>query len=277
MTGVQTCALPICHDWNGRLVLAGPEVAHGSSVGDEVEWLTLHPDLAEQVVTLAAVSEAEKQWLYERCAAVVYPTTYEGFGLVPFEAADAGRPCLFAPVSSLAEVLPREAALIVPWDEELSADRAIDVLRDPEAAASAVATVRAAGARLTWDATATGLLDAYDAALALPASEMLRLEGAELAKNARYWHFRHAIGPTGLSLVEPDARLLPEPVQRSLAALARRSATRKPLFGTLRALQSVTGQRGRNEQSSAMPESGDDADEDELENDRDFPDTPPRY
>ena len=41
---------------------------------------------------------------------MLYPTVQEGFGLVPFEAARAGVPCLFAAQTSLAEVLPREAA-----------------------------------------------------------------------------------------------------------------------------------------------------------------------
>ena len=271
-------ALKERHGWDGRLVLAGPDVAQGSSLGAEAEWLGLHPETVGDVVTLAAVSEAEKRWLLEECAAVVYPTTYEGFGLVPFEAAHAGAPCLFAPVSSLAELAP-EAALLVPWDADLSADRCIDVLRDPQARAEQVARVRDAGAVLTWDRAAEGLLAAYDAALALPASELLRLEGAELAQHATYWHFRHAIGPTGLSLVEPDQQLLPEEIQRTIAALARRPSTRGPLFAGLRGLRRLSGP-GHAEpvpEAPTEPVKGavDEDDEDALE--RLFPDSPPGY
>ena len=260
------------HGWDGRLVLAGPDVAFGSSVGAEAEWLGLHPEIAADVVTLPAVSEAEKTWLFEHCAAVLYPTTYEGFGLVPFEAAEAGRPCLMAPVSSLAELIPPAAALLVPWDADASADRCIPVLRDEQAAADHVALLRDAGAALTWDRTAAGLLSAYDAALALPASELLRLEGAELARDATYWHFRHAIGGAGLSLVEPDQQLLPKDVQRSLAALSKRPATRRPLFAGLRSMQRLTG-RGEREIVDADVS----ADEDEDEVERLFQDEQPRY
>ena len=70
---------------------------------------------------LGQVTEAEKAWLLEHAAAVAYPTLYEGFGLVPFEAGAAGVPCLFAPVSTLAELFPPELAILVPWDVEASA------------------------------------------------------------------------------------------------------------------------------------------------------------
>jgi len=260
-------------------VLAGPDVAEGSSVGAEAEWLSLHPDVAADVVTLPAVPEAEKRWLLEHCAAVAYPTTYEGFGLVPFEAAQAGRPCLFAPVSSLAELLSPESALLVPWDAAASADRCIDVLRDPQAAAAQVERVREAAAGLTWEQAGAGLLSAYDAALALPASELLRLEGAELAQQATYWHFRHAIGPTGLALVEPDQQLLPQEIQRTVAALARRSSTRRALFAGLRGLRRLSGSGEPDPvQETPVPpltDADEDDDEDALE--RLFPDSPPGY
>ncbi len=122
------------HGWEGRLVLAGPRVTYGSSSAEEASFRVARPQLDAQVVDLPAVGEPEKAWLIANCAAVVYPTTYEGFGLVPFEAAEAGRPCLFAALTSLAEVLEDDAALLVPWDAQASADRAIGVLTDPEQA-----------------------------------------------------------------------------------------------------------------------------------------------
>jgi len=265
------------HGWEGALVLAGPEVAYGSSTGIEAEWLGLHPDMAQHVVTLPAMTEAEKRWLYEHCTAVVYPTTYEGFGLVPFEAVDAGKPCLFADVASLGEVVPADAALLVPWDADESADRVIDVLRDPRAAERHLEIVRRAARELTWDAVGQGLVAAYEAAMALPASEMLRLRHLDLAEDARYWHFRHAIGPTGLSLVEPDQQLLPKDVQRAVASLARRPATRGALFAGLRGLQRVAGKQGsENERELAADEA---ARTDELDEDleRLFPEELPRY
>ena len=76
-----------------HLVLAGPKVAQGARrARKRPSW---HGDrLADHVVDLAAVNEAEKALALERAAAVAYPTTSEGFGLVPFEAGDAGVPCV---------------------------------------------------------------------------------------------------------------------------------------------------------------------------------------
>ena len=60
----------------------------------EAEFLLRHPSVAQAVVRLAAVTEGEKRWLFQRAAGVCYPTVYEGFGLVPFEAV-GGRRTLF--------------------------------------------------------------------------------------------------------------------------------------------------------------------------------------
>ena len=80
------------HDWRGWLVLAGPQVAFGSSVSDEDALLARRPELADAVLRLGAVSEAEKAWLLGRANLVAYPSVQEGFGLVPFEAAEHGVP-----------------------------------------------------------------------------------------------------------------------------------------------------------------------------------------
>ena len=78
--------------------------------------LALRPRVAGAVIDFAAVSEAEKAWLLERAQLVIYPTVHEGFGLVPFEAADHGVPCMWAKGTSLSELLPDATAGIVPWD-----------------------------------------------------------------------------------------------------------------------------------------------------------------
>jgi glycosyltransferase involved in cell wall biosynthesis len=218
------------HGWDGRLVLAGPDMPDGSSVADEEAWLLEHPAAAPHVVRLAAVDEREKAWLCRHAAAVLYPTTYEGFGLVPFEAASAGTACLWAPQSSLADVLPPDLGLLVPWDAEASAGRVVELLRDEARAAAHVEAVRAAAAELTWDRAAAALLDAYDEVVRLPAREADRLARIQSA----YWGLRHDIGDTGLSLVGPEEPLLPPDAQRALAALARRGPTRRALLAALR-------------------------------------------
>ena len=113
-------ALRQWHSWEGCLVLAGSHVPNGSSREEEQRLLAESPDLAGAVIDVGVVGEAQKAWLYERARAVVYPTTYEGFGLVPFEAAGAGTPCLFAPQASLVELAGAQAATLIPWDPRLT-------------------------------------------------------------------------------------------------------------------------------------------------------------
>jgi glycosyltransferase involved in cell wall biosynthesis len=217
--------------WDGTLVVAG---AHADFGGEEPEG----------AVRLGSVSEGQKAWLYANAAAVVYPTTYEGFGLIPFEAALHGTPSLWAPVASLADWLPAEHAALVPWDAEASAERALAVIRDPE---PLVAAVRAAAAELTWERAASELVETYRAAVAGPPRPSGRIAADALAADAergkwhgRYWHLFNEIGPAGLALVGPDDALLDEQQRRTLAALAGRRPGRRALGWLLRAARGVS-------------------------------------
>jgi glycosyltransferase involved in cell wall biosynthesis len=157
------------HNFRGRLVLAGPSASRGTSRAAEDDWRALHPAEATSIVDLGVVVEAEKAWLYAHAALMLYPTVQEGFGLVPFEAADAGLATLWAAHTSLAELLPVEAAGIVPWDAAATAARAAQLLADPSERERLVAAARQAGERLRWDRTAAEIVDVYRrAAAALP-------------------------------------------------------------------------------------------------------------
>ena len=72
-------------------------------------------------------------------------------------------PCLWAPGTSLSELLPDDAAGIVPWDEDRSAERALALMRDPGARQRNLEAIRAAAEPLTWDATAAELVELYEA------------------------------------------------------------------------------------------------------------------
>ena len=210
------------HGWRGYLLLVGPTVAQGSSTPEESQMLALRPQVADAVLDFAAVSEAEKAWLYLRVGLVLYPTVHEGFGLVPFEAADHGVPCAWARGTSLSELLPDTAAAIIPWDDEQSADRALDLLRDQDARERNLAAIRACASGLTWDATAAKLIELYGAtcdAPATPASTVERQRG--LIRGAPSEDAMRLIGPGGA---------LPSDVERPLLALATHPQIGAPMF-----------------------------------------------
>jgi len=209
--------------WDGVLVFAGPTVAHGSSRPQESQLLAAHRELADAVLDLGAVSEAEKHWLFERCALVVYPSVIEGFGLVPFEAAAHRVPCMWAPGSSLSELLPDDAAELVPWDEQRSAEHALALLADGPARERNLAAIDAAASGLTWEATARRLADVYrataDAPAQLPVHAGAAMSGLLSEDAARL------VGPGGE---------LPADVERPLLALATHRRVAAPLFGALK-------------------------------------------
>jgi GT2 family glycosyltransferase/glycosyltransferase involved in cell wall biosynthesis len=214
------------HRWGGYLVLVGPAVSRGSSSADEAEVIALRPRLADAVLSLAAVSEAEKTWLFERARLVVYPTVHEGFGLVPFEAADHGVACMWAKGTSLSELLPDEAAAIVPWDAELSADAAFRLLSEPEARERNVAAIRSAAAQLVWDSTASRLLALYHETCDRPATPASAIE-------RRSGLMTGTFSEDAIRLIGPGGAL-PEDVERPLLAFATHPQVGAPMFGVLK-------------------------------------------
>jgi GT2 family glycosyltransferase len=214
------------HGWEGFLLFAGPRVEYGSSAPDEAEALALQPELANHVLEVAAVTEAEKAWLFSRARIVLYPTVHEGFGLVPFEGADYAVPCLWAPGTSLSEILPDDAAKIIPWDAVQTADHALELMREDELRERNLEAIRAAGAKLTWDAAAAELLRIYNAACDAPAA-------AASATERRSGILNGVLSEDAMALIGPSG-LLPSDVERPLLALATHPQIGKPMFRAIK-------------------------------------------
>jgi hypothetical protein len=213
--------------WNGWLVLAGPRVALGSSIPEEQRLLANDPELAAAVIDLRAVTESEKLWLLGRASLVVYPTVHEGFGLVPFEAADHGIPCLWAPGTSLSEFLPDEEAAIVPWDTAATAERALELMGEGSARKRNVSAIRTAAESLRWDGTARQLLELYRLTCERPP--------APISVRERDWGLmRGDLSEDAMRLVGPGGALAPE-FERPLLALATHPQLGVPLLRAISA------------------------------------------
>ncbi len=228
------------HDWQGSLVLAGTHIPMGSSLDLERAFLHEHDELRGNVVELGAVGEQEKAWLLGHAGAVVYPSVYEGFGLVPFESALAGVPCVFAPMASLAEETPAGTAAIVPWDESASAAAVHALLSDPAVRARQVDALAAAARELSWMEAASAMVEIYRQAALAPVRDAAtlsrdavqrerrlsvehELEAAQLVRERehaqRMYDELNAEVGFGLGLIGPRGAL-PEGLQRALLALS---------------------------------------------------------
>lgn len=149
------------------LVMAGAAVPFGSSrVGEAVAGTG--PARAADVVVLPDVTSEERNWLLRHASVLLYPTSAEGFGLVPYEAARFGTPTVLVPFGPLGEVAGDLPVVAPDWSPSALAGAVAALLDDPALAAAQVGAARAAGRDFTWDATAAKLVAAYRGLLSRP-------------------------------------------------------------------------------------------------------------
>lgn len=150
--------------WDLSLVLAGAFVPFGSSRVDES--FSAHDD--HDLFVLPDVSSEERNWLLRHASVVLYPTSAEGFGFVPFEAARNGTPTVnvaFGPVQELAGDVPVVAE---NWTPAALADAAERLLRDPALSQAQIDACLSAGTNYTWPLAAEQLTAVYRSVLARP-------------------------------------------------------------------------------------------------------------
>lgn len=146
------------------LVLVGAAVPFGSSrVAEAQAW----PG-GDGVVVIPDVSPEERNWLLRHASVVLYPTSSEGFGFVPWEAARFGTPTVFVPFGPLDELCGELPVTVADWDPQALADATGRLLADPALRAEQVSVLLSRGPRYTWDATAAKLVEIYRTLLSLP-------------------------------------------------------------------------------------------------------------
>ena len=131
-----------------------------------------------------ALADAYQWWLLRHAQAALYPSVVEGFGLVPFEAAAVGTPCLVAPGTAPAELLGGTGAPVAEWSAAAWADRLAELITDPGARAALVAEIDAVADGLTWERCAHRTWDAIDHALAAPRRARHAEDGGPLTRVA---------------------------------------------------------------------------------------------
>ncbi len=145
-----------------RLVLAGPD-------GLGVEALQAARDRSphrSRIVRLGWVDDEQRLALLRGASVVAYPSRYEGFGLVPLEAAAVGTPVVATAVGALPEVVA-DGGLLVPAGDVDALAEALGRVLDDEALAADL--VRRGGARVdayAWEATVDGIVELYRRAAA---------------------------------------------------------------------------------------------------------------
>ena len=150
------------------LIFAGPSVPHGTT-----RVVEARRGPRERVFVLPEVSEPERNWLLRHASIVWYPTSAEGFGLVPFEAASFGTPTVAVDFGPVRELAGRRFGDDVPvlaqdWSAAALADAALTLLDDPGLARRHVEALVTAGDRYSWEACGDALVCLFRQVLAQP-------------------------------------------------------------------------------------------------------------
>ena len=135
------------------------EAGEPSAGWDEVLGRATALDVRAAVVDLRVVPDAELRVLYGRCAAFLFPSRYEGFGLPVLEAMACGAPVVASNAASIPEVAGEAALLFEPSDVTGMAAAVSRLLSDPAFRATRVRMGSERASAFNWENTARQTVD----------------------------------------------------------------------------------------------------------------------
>jgi glycosyltransferase involved in cell wall biosynthesis len=124
-----------------------------------LEHLAERAGIGSKVQFLSVASQDELVGLLQNCAALLYPSRDEGFGLPPLEALACGRPAIVADIPVLRETCG-DAGIYVTLGSEQSWRDAFALLDDGEVITRRLAAGRRQVERFSWEACRTALVRA---------------------------------------------------------------------------------------------------------------------
>ncbi|WP_338761745.1 glycosyltransferase family 1 protein [Massilia sp. METH4] len=154
--------VPLLRGTDYTLVVAGPvKDEYRQKILDEAARF----GVADRVAITGPVSQADKDWYYTHCAAFLFPSLAEGFGLPPLEAMHHGRPVFLSNLTSLPEVGGDAAFYFDDFDPDRMAEVFVSGMRRFETEDGA-RRARARAGMFTWEKAAAAYLALYRECLA---------------------------------------------------------------------------------------------------------------
>jgi glycosyltransferase involved in cell wall biosynthesis len=144
-------------------VLRDQDLPHALVLAGRIRQDKQYPDLMarigdlgldQAVIQLDYVPDADLPALFAACAAFVFPSLYEGFGLPPLEAMACGAPVVAVAAAAVPEVVGRAGVLVPPGDAAALAEALAAVARLPELAQDLRAKGLKRAAEFSWQRAA---------------------------------------------------------------------------------------------------------------------------
>ena len=141
----------------GSLVIVGGR----GWMGVDIPALIQETQAIDYVRWLGYVDQSELPCWYNAADLLVYPSSYEGFGMPPLEAMASGTPVITSNRSSLPEVVGNAGITVEPRDEAALTDAMDRVLQSVERRDAMRARGLAQAQRFSWESAAETCLNAY--------------------------------------------------------------------------------------------------------------------
>jgi glycosyltransferase involved in cell wall biosynthesis len=165
------------------LVLAGLHVKSSSSKAKEQELLDKHVNLRGAITTLGHVNSEERTWLLSNAEAVLYPSSAEGFGFVPYEAAALNTPTTFAAFGPLKEI-SRLTDLPSAWNSQQFATDLANLIASEQTHETRVNQLQQRMSELSWNYFATQLATFFTKIAEMPLAPTAALGASSTAESA---------------------------------------------------------------------------------------------
>ena len=145
-----------------KLVLAGRRTSKSGGIDEAINELSL----ADHVIELGYVADADMPALYSAATCFLFPTLWEGFGIPVVEAMACATPVITSNLSALPEVSGGAALLVNPYNVDDIAEAMAKICTDAALRDQLVAFGLVNARRFDWDETARQTLKIYDEAAA---------------------------------------------------------------------------------------------------------------
>ena len=145
-----------------RIVIAGKKATpYGQSLDRQIS----RRGLGDRVVLPGEVSDADRQWLYEHCEGLLFPSLTEGFGLPVLEAMQCGKPVFLSRLTCLPEIAGDLGFYFESFEPQRMAAQCREGLGRVRLDPTYADRARDHAARFSWAAAAENYLRIYESVL----------------------------------------------------------------------------------------------------------------